>query len=47
MCHKKLISMCAAILVFVLSGCGVSVDNSPRDIDPSKQAILEPATTLP
>ncbi len=31
----------------VLSACGVSVDESPRDIDPAKQEILELPTTLP
>lgn len=31
----------------VLGACGISVDESPRDIDPAKQEILQPPTTLP
>ena len=37
----------ALVASAVLSACGVSVDESPRDIDPAKQAILEAPTTLP
>ena len=37
----------ALVATAILSACGVSVDESPRDIDPAKQAILEAPTTVP
>ena len=46
--QKYLLTLLAALIsTAVLSACGVSVDDSPRDIDPAKQEILEPPTTLP
>jgi len=48
MSRKCLQVLCAALVgLVVLSACGVSVDDTPRDIDPAKQVILEPLTTLP
>ena len=46
--RKYLQALFAAIVASaILSACGVSVDEAPRDIDPAKQAILETPTTLP
>ena len=48
MSRKYLRALCVALVASaVLSACGISVDDSPRDIDPAKQEILEAPTTLP
>lgn len=48
MSRNQFRALFAALVAFaILSACGVSVDESPRDIDPAKQAILEAPTTLP
>jgi len=44
-CVKALFA--ALVGLAVLGACGVSGDESPRDIDPAKQEILQPPTTLP